>query len=358
MKTKNGSMALCGIALRPTSRLALLGGIAALALHCSSGGGGDDEGNGGNGGESNGGDTESGGSSAGGKGGGGGAAKTDGGSGGSNVGGSGSGGSGGGSSGGMQAGGSGGMGGGMGGGAAGSAAGAGGTAASDKRPWFTFFTTSQAGIVSFATDKVNGLGGDLGGLAGADNICTKLAQKTNPGDQKTWHAFLSVKAGPNGQPVNAIDRVGKGPWYDFNNKLFAKTVADLIPDNTATGGRPKGGDPALAIMFTDENGDPIRPAMSVDNHDMLTGSDKNGKYAAGTGSTCNDWTSTDQNLPPPMIGHAWPRSNNNGRHWISDHPAGGCGKGIDTELKASNGTKTVGAGGGYGGFNCFAVTGQ
>lgn len=236
-------------------------------------------------------------------------------------------------------------------GAGGSGGAASGTG-EDKRPLFSFFTVSQAGLLTFASDKVNGLGGDLGGLAGADNICTTLARRSNPGDQKTWRAFLSTQAGP----VHAIERIGKGPWHDYRGRVLAKTVEDLLPAQGRTGGRPQGGDPALAVMFTDENGDPIRPELSVDNHDMLTGSNAMGRYDGG--STCNDWTSTSESLPAPMIGHAWPRNNSSGRNWVSDHRAGGCGKGIDTELKATNGTKTVGAGGGYGGFYCFAVTGM
>jgi hypothetical protein len=86
---------------------------------------------------------------------------------------------------------------------------------------------------------------------------------------------------------------------------------------------------------------------------MLTGSDATGKLRGTYAETCNDWTSFDESLGKPWIGHAWPRTPNNGRNWVSEHQAGGCGKGIDTKRQASNGTATVGAGGGYGGFYCF-----
>jgi len=72
----------------------------------------------------------------------------------------------------------------------------------DPRPWFSFFVTSQAGLfalpageVAPAPDPANGYGGNLGGLAGADEICTLLARASNPGDQKTWRAFLSTVTG-------------------------------------------------------------------------------------------------------------------------------------------------------------------
>jgi hypothetical protein len=221
-------------------------------------------------------------------------------------------------------------------------------------PWFSFFTTSQAGLLGLAPDPVNGFGGDLGGLAGADAICDALAKQSNPTDQKVWVAFLSVAVGPEGTPVNAIDRVGSGPWYDYNNRLLAENVAGLLPGSD---GRPSGADPQLAEMFTDENGDPVTPDRTqVDNHDMLTGSDDNGELAGGVESTCQDWTSIDTDInDPPMIGHAWPRTDTNGRHWISEHNAGGCAPGVDTTPQPNNGTNTVGAGGGYGGFYCFAV---
>jgi hypothetical protein len=237
---------------------------------------------------------------------------------------------------------------------AGGEGGAGGAAGTDEMPWFSFFTVSQAGLLSLAPDPVNGFGGDLGGLEGADAICDTLAKRSNPTDQKVWVAFSSVAVGPEGTPVNAIDRVGSGPWYDYNNRLLAEDVQGLLP---GADGRPAGADPQLAEMFTDENGDPVTPDRTqVDNHDMLTGSDDNGELAGGPETTCQDWTSTDTDInEPPMIGHAWPRSDNNGRHWIAEHNAGGCAPGVDTTPQPNNGTQTVGAGGGYGGFYCFAV---
>lgn len=368
----------------PAARLILVGALGTMAVRCSSGGGDTDGAEGGAGGDAQGGDGGDGGSpnnasggstNAGGKGG-----TTASSQGGSSAGGSSNGGTGGTQGPGGGKGGS-GVGGNVGGSSAGGSGGA--VSAEDKRPWFSFFATSKDGILSFAENKNElsgtkqnpagngltpeqlakqeggGLGGDLGGLAGADKICTTLAQRANPGDNKVWRAFLSTAAGP----VNAIDRIGKGPWYNFKNVLLAKNLQDLVPDGQDNG-RPThytGADEnrPLLEMFTDENGDPISSDTSyIDNHDMLTGSSKSGKYQSGT-STCKDWTSADSNTPGPLfIGHAWPRSSNNGRHWINEHTAGGCGRGIDTRKLAANDTKTVGAGGGYGGFYCFAVTGQ
>lgn len=226
----------------------------------------------------------------------------------------------------------------------------------DAMPMFTFFTTSEKGIRSLAPDPENGFGGDLGGLAGADEICAKLAKASNPTDNKVWRAFLSATDDGNGNPVHAIERIGTGPWHDFNGRLLAENVAGLLPGNDE---RPAGADRQLAEMFTDEYGAPVSPNTSVvDNHDMLTGSDGDGRLMGGLAETCQDWTSkTAEGNGKPQIGHAWPRSAQSGRNWLSEHSAGGCAPGIDTRPIKNNGTQTVGAGGGYGGFYCFAVAG-
>lgn len=263
-------------------------------------------------------------------------------------------------------------------GASGTGGGAGSTEpepeVTDERPFFSFFATSQAGMYALpagqaapAPSPMNGYGGNLGGLAGADEICTMLARASNPGDQKTWRAFLSTSGFDGGEQVDAIDRVGSGPWYDYNGLLFAQTVADLLP--TTNDGRPDG-DAELAEMFTDENGEDIRPSQQIDNHDTLTGSGADGRLfdddAEGRIATCEDWTSsTVRGAEGNMfggggqvpVGHSWPRSGNNGRNWISDHTINGCEPGADVDggAGAPSGDFRVGAGGGFGGIYCFAL---
>jgi hypothetical protein len=51
--------------------------------------------------------------------------------------------------------------------------------------------------------------------------------------KKKWRAFLSVTQGPDGKPVHAIDRIGNGPWYDRRGRVVAKTKADLLNDRPA-----------------------------------------------------------------------------------------------------------------------------
>jgi len=105
-------------------------------------------------------------------------------------------------------------------------------------PRFSFFVTSQAGLQRLSGSP-NGFGGDLrfgkaDGLTGADEICRQMAEESMPGSSsKVWRAMLSVNKGPAGSPVNAIDRVGGGPWYDRIGRIVAMTKADLQADQTA-----------------------------------------------------------------------------------------------------------------------------
>lgn len=244
------------------------------------------------------------------------------------------------------------------------------------RPHFSFFVTTQRGLFGLpagtwspAPDPVNGFGGDLGGIQGADEICSMLAQRANPGDTKLWHAFLSTSGAFGAPRQDAIDRVGTGPWYDYEGRKLADDVAGLMPLQDVEG-RPRGADLQLAAMFTGENGQRIREDLDVDNHDVLTGSGRGGRLyddgEAGAVATCEDWTSKTRRGDPgnPMatggqvpVGHSWPRSNTEGRHWISEHTVNGCEPGVDINggTAAPRGDFRVGAAGGYGGFYCFAL---
>lgn len=64
----------------------------------------------------------------------------------------------------------------------------------------------------FITSVGPGNGANLGGLAGADQQCQKLATAAGAGN-RTWRAYLSTTASGNQSAVNARDRIGPGPWY-------------------------------------------------------------------------------------------------------------------------------------------------
>src|SRR5690606_40616739 len=76
-------------------------------------------------------------------------------------------------------------------------------AAQQAHPSMSFFITSEG----------PGNGADLGGLAGADAHCARLAEAVGAGN-KTWRAYLSTTAEGDQPAVNARDRIGSGPWYN------------------------------------------------------------------------------------------------------------------------------------------------
>ena len=72
--------------------------------------------------------------------------------------------------------------------------------------------------------------GKLGGLAGADAICQRLAAAAGAGN-RTWRAYLSTQ----GQgAVNARDRIGNGPWFNAKGARIAANLADLQATMSAT----------------------------------------------------------------------------------------------------------------------------
>ncbi len=259
--------------------------------------------------------------------------------------------------------------------ATGGAPGAGGAGAR-----FSFFVTS-VGALRRLSGNTEGFGGDLrfgetgdgAGLKGADKICTSIAETAMPGaGSKTWRAFLSAPAAAaGGTVVNAMDRIGNGPWYDRLGRLFSASKANLL------GFRPVDTDPLIKNDFPNEDGVPNHtdgaPGCTgnncPDNHDTLTGSDAMGMlYTATANPTCTGWTTIVGSAGKPRVGHSWPRSAGGGTmggganggygHWISSLDEAGCAPGVRlVEMGPPIASDpTVGSGGGYGGFYCFALT--
>ena len=234
---------------------------------------------------------------------------------------------------------------------------------------FSFFVTSLKAMQELSDDPL-GFGGDLrfgevgpgAGLRGADKICAAIAESSMPGSSvKEWRAFLSVTADAEGKQVNAIDRIGEGPWYDRLGRLVAMTRADLVHD------RPLGADPAIVNDLPNEWGIPNRrPDPNLpeeDNHHMLTGSTMQGTLF-GPKETCLDWTSAmgDRDLEGrPQVGLAFPRPGgmeSMAKNWMSALLESGCAPGVNLiEMGPPQPDQTtVGSGGGYGGFYCFALS--
>lgn len=218
---------------------------------------------------------------------------------------------------------------------------------------FSFFVSSMTAMQQLS-GSANGFGGDLrfgetgdgAGLRGGDKLCATIAEQSMAGaGQKRWRAFLSTST------VNAIDRLGSGPWYDRLGRVVANSKSELIAD------RPTGADSAIKNDLPNENGVPnSKPdGVSVDNHDTLTGSDSSGKLASAS-ATCSDWTSTTAS-GKPRIGHAFPRSGSTSganANWIYAHEAPGCAAGINISTTSMGQGSSVGGGGGYGAIYCFA----
>jgi hypothetical protein len=228
---------------------------------------------------------------------------------------------------------------------------------------FSFFVTSLAAMRKLSGSQ-DGFGGDLRygeatGLAGADKICTEVAELSMPGSgAKGWRAFLStVAGGANGGPVHARDRIGQGPWYDRLGRMVAANLTDLIQT------RPRGADPAIINDLPNESGIPNHldgaPGCTgnrcPDNHDVLTGTNEMGRLRqANPASTCNDWTNKERN-GRPWCGHSWPRQVS-GVNWMSALAEGGCAPGVNLREMGGPNAPTVGSGGGYGAIYCFALT--
>src|SRR6266481_6444736 len=129
----------------------------------------------------------------------------------------------------------------------------------------------QNNMTFFITSAGSGKGADLGGLAGADAHCQQLAQAAGAGG-KTWRAYLSTNAGAQGGAVNARDRIGNGPWQNAKGTVVATSVADLHSDNNKV----------TRANIMDEKGNPVKLRGDTPNmHDMLTGSDLEGKAFPG-----------------------------------------------------------------------------
>jgi hypothetical protein len=231
---------------------------------------------------------------------------------------------------------------------------------------FSFFVTGKEGLYKLAqafSGSEKGFGGDFrygntglgSGLKGADKICEALAETSLPGSKaKLWRAFLSATADGNGKQVNAIDRIGEGPWYDRLGRLFANDKAGLLSTRPA-GSAEIINDLPNEFGVPNHRPDPTLP--EVDNHLTLTGSDKLGQLY-GPASTCEDWTST-QARPGPRVGMSWPQAGGFPlKNWISEWDQTGCEAGFDLASNTgagSNNDYSVGKGGGYGGFYCFAL---
>jgi hypothetical protein len=192
------------------------------------------------------------------------------------------------------------------------------------------------GGMSFFVSSTGSATGNLSGLAAADARCQSLAAAVG-GGSRTWRAYLSVErdAANGNNPTHARDRIGTGPWFNAAGGLVAQDLAAL---------HARRGD---AAVFLDERGQRVpgqwAGSPSPNQHDILTGSDADGRLMAGT--TCGDWTSSSPALAA-QVGHSdglGPGGNPDGNlgSWNSSHASQSC---ADTAPR-----------GGAGRIYCFAA---
>jgi hypothetical protein len=185
----------------------------------------------------------------------------------------------------------------------------------------------------FLTSVGPGNGADLGGLDGADAWCEHLAFAVGQGD-KTWRAYLGQQA-MGGQPaIDARDRIGSGPWYNYEGVVIAQNLDELHGENNL-----------VKETQLSEQGNIINGRGDTPNrHDVLTGAQMDGTLApAGEDTTCNNWTSGGSGSA--LVGH-FDRNGGgaNPTSWNSAHATQGCSQ---EDLRGT---------GGDGLFYCFAVS--
>jgi hypothetical protein len=183
----------------------------------------------------------------------------------------------------------------------------------------------------FVTSAGVGRGGDLGGLAGADAHCQKLAAAAGAGS-RTWRAYLSTEEADK-RGVFARSRIGNGPWYNAKGILIGANLTDLhLFNKTIT-----------LETALDENGNSIKGRYDKPNeHDILTGTQDDGTafFPDEADHTCNNWTSSSAGSA--QVGHH-DRHGGGNTSWNSAHPSRGCSQ---EDLRRT---------GGNGYFYCFAA---
>lgn len=191
----------------------------------------------------------------------------------------------------------------------------------------------DADMSFFVTGAGPGNGADLGGLAGADQHCEDLAYAVGFGDL-TWRAYLSTVSMGGEAAVNARDRIGNGPWYNYRGVMIAEDLDDLHSGNANL---------TKQTILTERGNTVNGRDDSPNQHDILTGSDLDGSVFTGEGhDACSNWTSSGEGAA--RVGHHDRQGGgDNPTSWNSAHNSSGCSQ---ENLQAT---------GGNGYFYCFAI---
>lgn len=225
----------------------------------------------------------------------------------------------------------------------------------------------------FVTSEPVGNGGDLGGLEGADAHCQRLATDVGAGEF-SWRAYLSTQTRPGKPAINARDRIGEGPWHNYDGVMIASSIAHLHGDtlelarmgnnlHKQSGLTEKGAIvPGLYDFLDprDTDWEYVKTTPYSNRHEVITGSQPDGRaYPPDIDYTCDSWTSNADpgpeidlsglsggtNRPNAQIGFPDREGGGNGS-WNSSHGTRGCSQ---AALPITHG---------IGQFYCFAVGGE
>ncbi|GLC23650.1 hypothetical protein [Roseisolibacter agri] len=185
----------------------------------------------------------------------------------------------------------------------------------------------------FLTSAGPGDGANLGGLAGADAHCARLAEAAGVRG-KTWRAYLSAAAQAAQAAVNARDRIGTGPWHNARGVRVAANLTELHSEASGLG----------KTGSLTERGDTVNGRGDTPNrHDILTGSMPDGTaYTDAADHTCGNWTRSDSTGSAQVGHHDRQGGGERPTSWNSAHASRGCSQ---ANLRAT---------GGDGLFYCFA----
>jgi hypothetical protein len=202
------------------------------------------------------------------------------------------------------------------------------------------FVTYPKGPPSFFVTSRGMDGGNLGGLAGADAHCTKLAAAVGL-KAREWRAYLSTQASDSTPAINARDRIGPGPWFNIERIRVAADLAHLHGDTLPLA---RAGNLISQATALTEQGARIRGKNEADmQHDILTGSTADGRaFRDRYDRTCRNWTYAGPR-GSAQIGHSDRDSVGLSISWNSAHQTTGC---QSSDLKKT---------GGAGLFYCFAT---
>jgi len=177
--------------------------------------------------------------------------------------------------------------------------------------------TPVAAMSFFVTSTGRGIGGNLGGLAGADALCRQRATAVGRGD-RLWRAYLSAPPSADAPAVNARDRIGRGPWVNARGIQIAVSVEQLHSEEVNL---------TIETALTEKGG-----IVAPQRHDILTGSNPDGTLVASGDATCSGWTSHGDGRA--MVGHHNRYGGGRGDSWNSAHLSRGCSQ---AALRASLG---------------------